>query len=180
MIEDTIIKIPDEVIMHKIYQIRNLKVMLDMDLAQLYGVETKQLKRAVRRNMIRFPPDFAFELTQDELEILRSQFGTSSWGGLRYPPMAFTEQGIAMLSSILSSDRAIIVNIRIIRIFVKMREILLNQKDIIAQLKEIAQKVESHDENIHLILEYLCKIEQTRLQQEDQANRKRIGFQKEI
>jgi hypothetical protein len=93
MIEDTIIKIPDEVIMHKIYQIRNLKVMLDMDLAQLYGVETKQLKRAVRRNMMRFPPDFAFELTQDELEILRSQFGTSSWGGIRYPPIAFTDYG---------------------------------------------------------------------------------------
>jgi hypothetical protein len=120
MIEDTIIKIRDEVIMHEIYQIRNLKVMLDMDLAQLYGVETKQLKRAVRRNMMRFPPDFAFELTQDELEILRSQFGTSSWGGIRYPPIAFTEQGVAILSGILKSERAVIVNIHIIRIFIRI------------------------------------------------------------
>ncbi len=86
--------------------------MLDKDLAELYGVENKQLKRAVRRNTKRFPPDFMFELSQIEFENLRSQFGTSSWGGLRYHPMAFIEQGIAMLSSILNSDRAILVNIR--------------------------------------------------------------------
>jgi phage regulator Rha-like protein len=153
--------------------------MLDMDLAEMYGVQTKQLKRAVRRNLKRFPPDFMFELSKMELENLRSQFGTSSWGGIRYSPMAFTEQGIAMLSSILNSDRAIMVNIRIIRIFVKMRELLLNQKDIIAQLKEIAQKVENHDENIRLIFEFLNQLEQNRQQQEDQASRKRIGFRKE-
>jgi hypothetical protein len=93
--------------------------------------------------------------------------------------MAFTEQGIAMLSSILNSDRAILVNIRIIRIFVKVRELLLNQKDIIKQLKEIAHKVEGHDENIHLIFEYLRQLEQSRQQQEEQANRKRIGFLQE-
>jgi phage regulator Rha-like protein len=173
------ILIPDEVIVSKIYQFRENKVMLDMDLAEMYGVETKQLKRAVRRNLKRFPPDFMFELSQMELENLRSQFGTSSWGGLRYPPMAFTEQGIAMLSSILNSDRAIMVNIRIIRIFVKMRELLLNQKDIIAQLKEIAQKVENHDENIHLIFVFLNQLEQDRQQQYDQANRKKIGFRQD-
>ena len=176
MIENTKNLIPDELILNKIYHIREQKVMLDMDLAELYGVETKQLKRAVRRNISRFPPDFMFELSRDELEILRSQFGTSSWGGLRYSPMAFSEQGIAMLSSILNSDRAILVNIRIIRIFVKMREVLLNQKDIFAQLKEIAEKVENHDENIHLIFEYLGQLEQAKQLKEEQANRKRIVF----
>jgi phage regulator Rha-like protein len=153
--------------------------MLDMDLAELYGVETKQLKRAVRRNIKRFPSDFMFELSQNEFENLRSQFGTSSWGGIRYPPMAFTEQGIAMLSSILNSERAILVNIRIIRIFVKMRELLQDQKEIISNLKEIAQKVEEHDENIIMIIEYLNQLEQARQQQENQANRTRIGFRQE-
>jgi len=171
--------IPEELIMSKIYLIRGMKVMLDMDLAELYGVETKQLKRAVRRNIKRFPSDFMFELSRDEFEILRSHFGTSSWGGLRYLPMAFTEQGIAMLSSILNSDRAILVNILIIRIFVKIRELLLNQKDIVKQLKEIANKVEGHNKKINLIFEYLRQLEQSRQQQEDQANRKRIGFRKE-
>jgi hypothetical protein len=99
--------IPEELILSKIYLIRGIKVMLDMDLAELYGVETKQLKRAVRRNEKRFPPDFMFELLPEELENLRSHFGTSSWGGIRYPPMAFSEQGVAMLSSVLNTDRAI-------------------------------------------------------------------------
>lgn len=120
--------IPEEVIMSKIYLIRARKVMLDMDLAELYGVETKQLKRAVRRNEKRFPPDFMFELSQKEFENLRSQSGTSSWGGVRYSPMAFTEQGVAMLSSVLNSDRAILVNIQIIRIFTRMREMLLTHR----------------------------------------------------
>lgn len=158
------ILIPDELILNKIYQFREYQVMLDMDLAELYGVETKQLKRAVRRNIKRFPSDFLFELSQNELENLRSQFGTSSWGGLRYPPMAFTEQGIAMLSSILNSERAIVVNIRIIRIFVKMRELLLSQKEIIAQLREIAQRVSNHDESIILIFDYLKQLEQDKQQ----------------
>ncbi len=173
------ILIPDELILSKIYQVRGYKVMLDMDLAEIYGVETKQLKRAVRRNYKRFPPDFMFELSQKEFENLRSQFGTSSWGGLRYSPMAFTEQGIAMLSSILNSDRAIQVNIRIIRIFVKMRELLLNQKDFVKQLKEIAHKVEGHDENINLIFEYLRQLEQSRQQQEEQVKRKKIGYRQD-
>ena len=173
------ILIPDELILSKIYQFRGYNVMLDMDLAEMYSVETKQLKRAVRRNYKRFPPDFMFELSEMEFENLRSQFGTSSWGGLRYSPMAFTEQGISMLSSILNSDRAIQVNIRIIRIFVKMRELLLNQKDIIAQLKEIAHKIESHDDNILLIFEYLEQLEHIKQMQDDQANRKRIGFRQD-
>jgi hypothetical protein len=176
MIENTRNLIPDELILNKIYQIRNQKVMLDMDLAELYGVETKQLKRAVRRNIKRFPSDFMFELSQEELEILRSQFGTSSWGGLRYPPMAFSEQGIAMLSSVLNSDQAILVNIRIIRIFVKMRELLMTHKDIVTKLNEIELKVSCHDDKIILIFNYLNQLEQSRQQQEELAERRRIGF----
>jgi hypothetical protein len=153
--------------------------MLDMDLAELYGVETKQLKRAVRRNIKRFPSDFMFELSQEELEILRSQFGASSWGGLRYPPMAFSEQGIAMLSSVLNSDQAILVNIRIIRIFVKMRELLITHKDIVVKLNEIELKVSGHDDKIILIFDYLNQLEHDKQQQEDQINRKKIGFRKD-
>lgn len=168
--------IPDEFIMKKIYLIRGMKVMLDMDLAELYGVETKQLKRAVRRNEKRFPPDFMFELVQEELENLRSHFGTSSWGGIRYPPMAFSEQGVAMLSSVLNTDRAIRVNIQIIRIFMKMREMLLAHKDFIEKLNQIEQKLAGHDDNLLLIFEYLRQLEQSRQQQDDQANRKKIGY----
>ena len=99
----TKIKIPDDIVLGKIYLIRDQKVMLDRDLSELYGIETKQLKRAVRRNIDRFPEDFMFELNNQELDNLRSQFGTSSWGGSRYLPMVFTEQGVAMLSSVLNS-----------------------------------------------------------------------------
>jgi hypothetical protein len=168
--------IPEEVIMSRIYMIRSQKVMLDMDLAELYGVETKQLKRAVRRNEKRFPQDFMFELSQDEFENLRSQFGTSSWGGIRYAPMAFTEQGVAMLSSVLNSDRAILVNIQIIRIFTRMREMLMAHQDILEKISQIEQKITDHDDKILLIFEYLRQLEQSRQQQEEQSQRKRIGF----
>lgn len=99
--------IPSERILSKIYLIRGMKVMLDKDLAELYDVETKRLKEQVKRNIERFPEDFMFELTKNEFDNLRSQFATSSWGGIRYMPMAFTEQGVAMLSSVLNSERAI-------------------------------------------------------------------------
>ena len=105
--------VPVERIASKIYMIRQVKVMLDRDLAELYGVETKVLKQAVKRNMKRFPSDFMFELSKEEFTNLRSQIVTSSWGGSRYTPMAFTEQGVAMLSSVLNNDRAIAVNIQI-------------------------------------------------------------------
>ena len=171
--------IPEELILSKIYLIRGMKVMLDMDLAELYGVETKQLKRAVRRNEKRFPSDFMFELLQEELENLRSHFGTSSWGGIRYPPMAFSEQGVAMLSSVLNTDRAIRVNIQIIRIFMKMREMVLAHRDFIEKLYQIEQKLAGHDDNLLLIFEYLRQLEQSRQQQDDQANRKKIGFRQD-
>ena len=132
--------IPDEVIMDKIFMIRRQKVMIDMDLAELYGVNTKALKQQVRRNIERFPEDFMFELSKKELENLRSQFVTSKWGGVRYPPMAFTEQGIAMLSSVLKSPRAIQVNIRVIRIFTRLRKMILTHKDLLLKMYALEKK----------------------------------------
>jgi hypothetical protein len=127
--ETRLISIPDEAVIQRIFAIRGVKIMLDRDLAELYGVETKVSKQSVKRNINRFPEDFMLELSKTEFEILRSQFVTSrfsndnsSWGGTRYLPMAFTELGVAMLSSVLNSDRAIQVNIQIIRIFTRIRE----------------------------------------------------------
>jgi hypothetical protein len=126
-----------------------------------------------------FPEHFMFELTEDDFVNLRLQIVTSSWRGLRYPPMAFSEQGIAMLSSVLYSDQAILVNIRIIRFFVKMRKLLLTHKDIITKLKEMEQIISGHDESIILILEYLRLLKQAKQQHEDQINRKKIGFRQD-
>ena len=165
--------IPDEVIMSKIYLIRNQKVMLDRDLAELYGVETRQLKRAVKRNIKRFPEDFMFELTNEELENWRCQFGTPNKDkmGLRIKPFVFTEQGVAMLSSVLNSDRAIMVNIQIIRIFTKMREIILTHKDVLLKVEQIEKKVINHDKKIQLVFEYLKKFITLK-----EKPRKKIGF----
>ena len=165
--------IPDEIITNKIYLIRDQKVMLDTDLAELYGVETKQLKRQVRRNVERFPIDFMFELTREELDNLRSQIGTSRWGGIRYAPMTFTEQGVAMLSSVLKSERAINVNIQIIRIFTRMRQLLLTNKEILQKLEQLETKVSKHDEDVQVIFAYLKK-----LLNPETAPRKQIGFKK--
>ncbi|ARV05538.1 DNA-binding protein [Polaribacter sp. SA4-10] len=154
MKEEEHLLIPDEIITNKIYLIRNQKVMLDRDLAELYQVETKQLKRQVRRNLNRFPDDFMFELTKNEFENWRSQFGTSNSEkmGLRYAPMVFTEQGVAMLSSLLNSDRAIAVNIKIIRIFSKMRELLSDNLSL--EIEEIKKKVTHQSKNIELVFSY--------------------------
>ena len=162
----------DEKIINKIYLIRGKKVMLDFDLAELYLVETKQLKRQVKRNPERFPGDFMFQLTTKEFENLRSQIGASSWGGTRYLPMVFTEQGVAMLSSVLNSPTAIEVNIQIIRIFTKMKEMLLTNKDILLKLQKIETKLLAHDDDIKLIFDYLKKL----LDPIPAAPRKRIGF----
>ena len=129
--------IPDGIISSKIYLIRDQKVMLDKDLSELYAVENKQLKRQVRRNIERFPEDFMFELNQLEFDNLRSQFGTSSWGGPRYMPMAFTEQGVAMLSSVINSPTAIKVNIQIIRVFTKIRAMLTDTLSMKLEIEEI-------------------------------------------
>ena len=178
--KNTEISIPYEVIMSKIYLIRGRKVMLDRDLAELYGVETKQLKRAVRRNIERFPEDFMFEMTKEELENWRYQFGTSNKErmGLRVPPFLFCEHGAVMLASVLNSERAITVNIQIIRIFNKMREMLLAHKDILLQLEQIQQKLAEHDNNILLIFEYIKLLEQKKQYTTDQQKRKKIGFKR--
>ena len=170
------IAIPDEVVMSKIYLIRNKKVMLDMDLAELYEVETKQLKRAVRRNISRFPEDFMFELSDTEFTDLRSQSGTSSWGGVRYAPMSFTEQGVAMLSSVLNSERAISVNIKIIRIFTKMRELLSTHKEILQKLEQLEKKDVEQDEKLMLIFEYLKQLEKSKQDELEYKNREPVGF----
>lgn len=144
----------------KIYLIREEKVMLDHDLAKLYQIPTKRLKEQVKRNLKRFPSDFMFVLTNQELKNLRSQFATSSsgWGGHRTPPFAFTEQGIAMLSSVLQSERAIHVNIAIMRAFVQMRQILISNKDVEIKLKDLESKYEQHDGEITIVFDALRKL----------------------
>jgi hypothetical protein len=133
--------IPGEQIAKQIQVIRGQKVLLDMDLAELYGVDTKVLSQAIKRNSERFPADFMFQLTKHEVTNLRSQFVTSrSWGGRRYPPYAFTEQGVAMLSSVLRSKRAVAVNIEIMRAFVKLRELLAGHRDLAEKLVQLERK----------------------------------------
>ena len=165
------IVISEEVIVSKIYKIRGEKVMLDRDLAELYEVETKQLKRQVRRNLSRFPEDFMFELTDLEFDDLRSQIGTSSHGGTRYAPMVFTEQGVAQLSSVLSSERAVSVNIQIIRLFTKMRNMLLTHKDLLLKMEEMEKKISGQDEKIVQIFNYLKQFVK-----EQEEPREKVGF----
>jgi len=165
--------IPDERIVDKIYLIRDQKVMLDRDLAKLYGVETKRLKEAVKRNLFRFPEDFMFELTENENSNLRSQIATSSWGGSRYLPMAFTEHGVLMLSSVLNSKKAISLNIQIMRIFARIRQMLTDTLSLKLEIQEIREKIQNQDKNIELVFNYLDELI---TKQEDQTPRKRIGF----
>mgnify|MGYP001544357606 CR=1 FL=1 len=160
--------IPTERIEKKIYIFRGTKVMLDQDLAELYEVETSQLKRQVRRNIDRFPEDFMFELTKDEFEDLRCQIGTSSWGGTRYMPMAFTEQGVAMLSSVLSSKRAIQVNIQIMRAFTKLRVMISSHKELQKKLEAMEKR---YDEQFRVVFEAIQQ-----LLKEDAKPAKKVGF----
>ncbi len=169
------IMIPDEVITGKIYFIRGQKVMLDKDLAELYGVLTGNLNKAVKRNIKRFPKDFMFQLTKKEFENLKFQIGISSWGGTRSLPYAFTEQGVAMLSGILNSDKAINVNIQIMRIFTKMREILTDTLSIKLEIAEIKKKLENQDKNIELVFSYLDELID---KQENPKPKKKIGFKR--
>jgi hypothetical protein len=170
------IVVAEEAIISKIYLIRGQKVMIDRDLAELYGVETKQLKRQVKRNIDRFPDDFMFELSDEEFQEWRSQFGTSNEGdkmGLRYAPYVFTEQGVAMLSSVLNSERAIKVNIQIMRIYTKMREMLLTHKDILLKLEQFEKQVVQNSEDIQMIFAALKE-----LLNPPQEPRPRIGFRR--
>ena len=142
----------------RIFMIRGHRVMFDRDLAELYGVSTKRLNEQVRRNIKRFPGDFMFQLENKEVMNLRSQFATSSWGGKRYLPYVFTEQGVAMLSSVLNSERAVQVNIVIMRAFVKIREILSTNKELAHKLIELERKIDKHDKDIGLIFEAIRQL----------------------
>ncbi len=158
----------------KIYEIRGQKIMLDFDLAELYETETKYLKRAVRANLRRFPPDFMFELTKSEWETLRCNFSTSNQrGGTRYLPFAFTEQGVSMLSSVLNSDKAIDVNISIMRAFVFMREYALTHKDLTDKLKELESKYNKQFKDVYEAINYLLNKDK---QETEQKERKKIGY----
>jgi hypothetical protein len=146
----------------RILVLRGHKVLIDADLAALYGVETKVLLQAIRRNPDRFPKDFMFQLTDQELRDLRSQFVTSSWGGRRYAPYVFTEQGVAMLSSVLNSPRAIAVNIEIMRAFVRLRELIATNKELAKRLDELESRIErklsTHDQAITGILDAIRQL----------------------
>lgn len=154
------IAVADEVVISKIYLIRGQKVMIDRDLAELYGVETKRLKEAVRRNIERFPEDFMFEMNKAEFEQWRKENITEAEDkqGLRYAPFCFTEQGVTMLSCVLNSKRAIEVNIQVIRIFTKLREMVLTHKDILLKLEKLERKAVQHDGDIKLIFKYLREL----------------------
>lgn len=143
------------VIQNKVFTLRGFKIMLDFDLAELYEVETKVLKQAVRRNLDRFPKDFMFELTPKEMENLRSQNVTSSWGGPRYLPFAFTEQGVAMLSSVLKSKKALEVNIAIMRAFVIIRQHYLDSAELKSRIEKLESEMQLKFDDIHQALNYL-------------------------
>ncbi len=163
--------VPVEVIERKILLIRGQKVMLDKDLAALYGVTTGNLNRAVNRNIDRFPHDFMWQLTAEEFKNLIFHFGISSWGGTRKLPRVFTEQGVAMLSSVLNSERAVKVNIEIMRAFVRLREMLSTHKELSHKLKQIENKIERHDEEIKVIFDAIRQ-----LMKPPESKTKKIGF----
>jgi phage regulator Rha-like protein len=168
----TAVSPPDALVTSRIHHIRGQKVMLDRDLAELYGVEVKRLKQAVRRNIERFPEDFMFELTMEEAEVSRSQFVTLKQGqNIKYLPFAFTEHGILMLANVLRSEQAIAVSIHIIRVFTRMREVLLSHREILQKLEQLEGRVTGHDEEIQAIFDHL-----TELVTRPEAPRRSIGF----
>jgi hypothetical protein len=139
------------IIEQRIFRVRGRSVMFDVHVAELYGVSTKIFNQAIKRNYHRFPEDFMCQLTEEEMKILRSQIVTSRWGGRRYAPYVFTEQGVAMLSSVLKSNRAVQVNIAIMRAFVKLRETMALHADLAMKIKELESKYDQHDEKIQAI-----------------------------
>jgi len=169
--------VPVEVVKGKIYLIRGQKVLLDRDLAEMYGVEVKALNQAVKRNIGRFPEDFMFQLTAEEAVSLRFQIGTSKpqgRGGRRYMPYVFTEQGIAMLSSVLNSERAVQVNIAIMRAFVQMRELASSNRELASKFAELERRVGKHDEAIHTLFDAIRQ-----MMRPEEKGKKSIGFKVE-
>ena len=161
-----------EIVAKKILIVRGKKVILDRDLAEMYRVKTKELNKAVRRNKERFPEDFMFHLTEEESRNLRFQIGTSSWGGIRYLPYVFTQEGVAMLSSVLSSSRAIQVNIAIMRAFIKLREVLLTHKELAQKLEDLERKYQLHETDIQVIFEVIKKL----IEPPDEPPKPRFGM----
>lgn len=175
--ENNSMMIPEEVIMSKIYMARGMKVMLDRDLAELYGVKAIRLREQVKRNIDRFPGNFMFRLTEVEADFLVSQNAIPDkrhLGG--HLPYVFTEHGLLMLANVLKSEKAIKVSIRIIEIFINIREMMLSHKDILIKMERIEHLVIEHEDKIIFIFEYLKQPEQAKKQEEAQQNRKRIGF----
>jgi len=172
-LENSII-IVDEVVMSKIYIVRGQKVMLDKDLAELYQIETKYLKRQVKRNIERFPEDFMMELTKEEEDSLRCQFGTLKRGEhIKYLPYAFTEQGVAMLSSVLNSPKSIQVNIQIIRIFTRIRQMLMDNTEIRLAIEKLEKKTDNNTKNIEVVFQYMDELIDKK---ENIKHRKKIGY----
>ena len=167
--------IPDDVVINKIFFIRNQKVMLDRDLAKLYGVETKRLNEQVKRNLTRFPEDFMFQLNEIEFQNLKSQFATSSWGGIRKLPYAFTEHGVLMLSSVLNSEKAIQTNIQIMRIFTKTRQMLADNSDLRIDFEIMKKKIENQGKNIEVVFQYVDELMEKK---ENIPEREKIGYKK--
>lgn len=159
-----------QIIQNRIYEIRGLKVMLDYDLAELYEVQTRALNQAVKRNMKRFPMDFMFQLNEEEAEILKSQFVTSSWGGTRKLPFAFTEHGVTMLASVLRSDKAIEVNIQIVRAFIILRQYALGYTELNQKLETFMLETNMQFNEIYQALTELAS------QKEEAKSRKRVGY----
>lgn len=160
-----------QIIQNRIYEIRGLKVMLDYDLAELYEVETRALNQAVKRNMKRFPIDFMFQLDEEETEILKSQFVTSSWGGTRKLPFAFTEHGVTMLASVLRSDKAIEVNIQIVRAFIILRQYALGYAELNQKLENFMLETNLQFNDIYQALTELAS-----KKEQDAKSRKRVGY----
>lgn len=166
------VQVPIDLIQRKIILVRGEKTMLDEDLAALYGVETKQLTRQVRRNLGRFPPDFMFQLTSEEFKILKGRPSNSGRGGRRYRPYVFTEQGVAMLSSVLHSKRAIAVNVQIMRAFVQLRRLLSSQEQFRLKLATLERKLTEHDSKLKAIFEAIRQL----MASPSPSKRRRIGF----
>jgi hypothetical protein len=167
--------IPNEVISNKIYFIRNQKVMLDRDLAALYEVETKRINEQIKRNSARFPENFMFQLNEVEYENLKSHFATSSWGGSRKLPFAFTEHGLLQLANVLKSERATQMSIKIIEVFVSLRDYLLTNLNLKLEVEAIKKKLVNHDKNIELVFSYLDELIEKR---EDNTERTKIGYKR--
>lgn len=165
--------IHDTVIVNQIFMIRGQKVMLDSDLAKLYKVTTGNLNKAVARNSKRFPDDFMFQLTDKEFKNLIFQSGRSSWGGSRKLPFVFTEQGVAMLSGVLKSQRAIDVNIQIMRVFTRIRQMLMDNSELRLMIESIRKKTDNNTKNIEVVFQYL---DEFIAQREKEKKRKPIGF----